>query len=86
MKKGFKRILVISLVLIGFIPCYAHGISVITIGKGKNVPLATAINIYARLGTKPKIFLQKTQKMQRHSDIYTGKDTGNYVLYKIAVT
>ena len=33
---------------------------------------------------EPKIFLQKTQKMQRHSDIYTGKDTGNYVLYKIA--
>lgn len=59
MKKGFKRALVISLILIGFTPCYAHGISVITMGKGKSVPLATAINIYARLGTKPKIFLQK---------------------------
>lgn len=59
MKKGLKVSLAVGMILILSMPCYPHGISVLSMANGRSIPIATAINIYARIGTKPKVIFQQ---------------------------
>ena len=59
MKKRYRVMLTALLIIVAAMPRYPHGMAVFHAVQGGGVPLATAINIYARLGTKPNVIFRQ---------------------------